>query len=34
VHYLQTVGHVPTLAHSSAGSTLVASGGGQDVEQL
>ncbi len=25
---------MPTLAHSSAGSTLVASGGGQDVEQL
>jgi hypothetical protein len=34
VHYLQKVGHVPTLAHSSAGSTLVASGGGQDVGRL
>ena len=43
VHYLQTGGHMPTLAlpggcpsnsHSPAGSTLVARGGGQDLGRL
>jgi hypothetical protein len=43
MHYLQTGGRMPTLAlpggcpsnsHSPAGSTLVASGGGQDLGRL